>query len=169
MFVVLIAAVATGSYRQSAGPAEGASFQGVVRASEPSGHATLRVATYNIHGGRDAHGRYSLERTAGCLHALDLIALNEVHASLWSGGSNQAMTLGERVGHAWLFAPAERRWWERTGSASENVHRVPGQPPSSLSFPEFARIRTPMRADSRRSVDDGTGCTVWVSVLTWFD
>ena len=111
MFVVLIAAVATGSYRQSAGPAEGVTFHGMVRASEPSGHAALRVATYNIHGGRDVHGSYSLERTAECLHALDLIALNEVHGGLWSGRPSQARALGERVGLAWLFAPAERRWW----------------------------------------------------------
>jgi endonuclease/exonuclease/phosphatase family metal-dependent hydrolase len=108
---VLIAAILMGSYRQSAGPAQGPVFQGVVRTPAQSGRQTLRVATYNIHGGRDARGNDSLDRTADCLHDADLIALNEVNSGLWAGYPNQAMALGERVGVAWLFAPAERRWW----------------------------------------------------------
>jgi endonuclease/exonuclease/phosphatase family metal-dependent hydrolase len=110
--VVLAAAVlAKGSYRQATGPAQGAAFQGTTRVSGQSQRQTLRVATCNIHGGKDAQGSHSLERIAECLQDLDLIALNEVRGGLWSGSPNQAETLGERVGLAWLFAPAERRWW----------------------------------------------------------
>jgi len=108
---VIIAAIVMGSYRRSAGPAQGLVFQGAVRTPAQSGRQTLRVASYNIHGGRDGRGNDNLDRTADCLRDADLIALNEVNSSLWAGNPNQAMALGERVGVAWLFAPAERRWW----------------------------------------------------------
>jgi len=108
---LVAAAVAAGSYRQAAGPAQGTALEGTARVSGQAQRQTLRVATYNIHGGRDARGSYRLERIADCLYDVDLIGLNEVHGALWSGRRNQAMTLGQQVGLAWLFAPAERRWW----------------------------------------------------------
>jgi endonuclease/exonuclease/phosphatase family metal-dependent hydrolase len=106
-----LAAVAAGSYRQSTGPAQDTTFQGMVRATVQPQHQPLRLATYNIHGGRDTRGNSSLELSLDCLRDADLIALNEVYGSLGRGNPNQAMTLGERLGLTWLFAPAERRWW----------------------------------------------------------
>ncbi len=107
-----VAVAAAGSYRQSAGPAQGTAFERTSQTAVRAERRYLRVVTYNIHGGRDAGGRYNLERTADCLLDADLIALNEVHGGLLPGNPDQAKLLGERVGLAWLFAPAERRWWQ---------------------------------------------------------
>jgi endonuclease/exonuclease/phosphatase family metal-dependent hydrolase len=108
---VLLGVAATGFRRQLTGPAQGRAFQGEIQAAAQSPGAMLRVATYNLHGGRDASGRASLDRAADCLRQADVVALNEVCAAIWAGHGNQARDLGERVGLAWLFAPAERRWW----------------------------------------------------------
>jgi endonuclease/exonuclease/phosphatase family metal-dependent hydrolase len=103
--------VTTGSLRQPAGPAHGTTFQGKVSEASSSQRKILRVATYNIHGGRDARGRDSLVGIAECLRGADLVALNEVHGGLGGRSVNHAMILGEQLGLAWLFAPHERRWW----------------------------------------------------------
>src|SRR5687767_2320943 len=74
--------IAVGADRRQTGPAAGTSITGpaiaVPRDSQPS-RRSIRVCTFNIHGGRDAEGRLDLDRTAGCLVGWDLIGLNEVH------------------------------------------------------------------------------------------
>jgi endonuclease/exonuclease/phosphatase family metal-dependent hydrolase len=69
---------------------------------------TLRVGTFNIHGGRGADGRRDLDRTAQCLAGLDFAALNEVHGPCPWQPLDQAAELGTRLGMAWLFAPNTR-------------------------------------------------------------
>jgi endonuclease/exonuclease/phosphatase family metal-dependent hydrolase len=70
----------------------------------------LRVAVWNIHGGKGARGQ-SLEPIVAGLTGVDLAALLEVHATFdWAGG-NQAQQLGERLGLQSAFFPAERRFW----------------------------------------------------------
>jgi endonuclease/exonuclease/phosphatase family metal-dependent hydrolase len=108
---VVVGIVAIGSVRQSAGPAQGTAFQGKAPEAASSPRKVLRVATYNIHGGRDARGHGSLAGIAECLRGADIIALNEVHGGLGGHQGNQAMILGEQLGLSWLFAPHERRWW----------------------------------------------------------
>ena len=108
---LVVGVVTTGSLRRPAGPAQGTTFQGKVLEAAWSQRKILRVATYNIHGGRDARGHGSLAGIAECLRGADIVALNEVHGGLGGRQDNHAMILGEQLGLAWLFAPHERRWW----------------------------------------------------------
>ncbi|MEO1997164.1 MAG: hypothetical protein ABGZ17_17995, partial [Planctomycetaceae bacterium] len=79
-----------GSDRVPADPTSVLSLQGDVR-SQPHARDTLRLATFNIHGGRGHQAAVDLERTAECLQTLDFIGIYEVHGGL---GSNQADALG---------------------------------------------------------------------------
>jgi endonuclease/exonuclease/phosphatase family metal-dependent hydrolase len=73
--------------------------------------ATLRLGTFNIHGGRGSDGRLDLTRTAKALADLDFVGLNEV-AGRWPWqAADQAEQLGRLTGLAWLFTPFERRWY----------------------------------------------------------
>jgi endonuclease/exonuclease/phosphatase family metal-dependent hydrolase len=108
--LVLAGVLATGADRQPSRPAAGI---GPAATAEQAAHTRpgrLRVATFNIHGGRDAEGDYDLARTAALLAGYDLVGLNEVHAD-WPQSADQAEQLGRRLDLDWLFAPAERRWW----------------------------------------------------------
>lgn len=78
-------------------------------ASTAAGKATLRLATFNIHSGFGADGRWDLKRTASALRNFDLIGLNEVRG--FPMGYGNMHTLGEALEMPWLFAPTERRWW----------------------------------------------------------
>ena len=72
--------------------------------------APLRVATWNIFGGRTWDGaRVDLDLTVATLRRLDadLVALQEVDRDLpRSGRVDQARLLGEALGMTWWFAPA---------------------------------------------------------------
>ncbi len=106
--LALALALALGSDRRPASAAAGVGLNGPA----PTGVAQqyLRVASFNIHSGRDRQGRTNLERTARAIAEVDLVALYEVRSSgAWFGG-DQAQWLGQRLGLAWLYAPSERRW-----------------------------------------------------------
>ncbi len=103
---VLVVATVHGNNRQPAGPASGFGLRGEPTADLPASH--LRVASFNIHGGRDGRDHRDLSRTAVSLAGVHLAGLNEVRGG-WRG--DQARFLGERLGLAWLYAPSERRWW----------------------------------------------------------
>src|ERR1051325_5813712 len=62
------------------GPAAGTVISGSAMRSATT-RPTLRVATFNIHSGRNAAGDYNLEKTAAVLRGFDLIALNEVRGT----------------------------------------------------------------------------------------
>ena len=107
-----------GSDRVPTGAAAGTQFE------SPAGHAlrfaqgaphvsrdTLRVATFNIHGGRGTDGMRDLSRIADLLNGFDIVGLNEVHGARIGSGNNQAARLGKDLDQPWLFAPTERRWW----------------------------------------------------------
>jgi endonuclease/exonuclease/phosphatase family metal-dependent hydrolase len=72
--------------------------------------APLRVATWNIFGGKTWDGaRVDLDLTLAVLRRLDadLVALQEVDRGLpRSGRVDQARALGEALGMDWRFAPA---------------------------------------------------------------
>ncbi len=92
------------------GPADGTVIRGKVTTTPADGR-TLRIATFNIHGGKGRDGRRDLQRVAQCLEGLDFVALNEVHGPrLWQN-QDQAERLGRQLGMAWLFAPAVRTWY----------------------------------------------------------
>lgn len=100
------AIVAHGNDRRPADPARGGGLQGAVRVRPPADR--LRVASFNIHGGRDGQDHRDLAKTAISLEGVQLAGLNEVRGG-WRG--DQTRYLGQRLGLAWLYAPSERRWW----------------------------------------------------------
>ncbi len=71
--------------------------------------STLRMATFNIHGGRGADGRRDLSRAARDLESVDIAALQDVHDT-WRAPS-QLERLATRLGRAALAAPTRRRWF----------------------------------------------------------
>lgn len=92
------------------GPWCGAGAEGQVD-RPPSGRTTLRIGTFNIHGGKGRDERRDLDRTAETLADLDFVALQEaVGAAPWES-EGQVEQLGRASGMAWLFAPAERCWF----------------------------------------------------------
>lgn len=118
--VLAVGAVAgyAASRRSGTGPAAGRDLYGqALRPAEQ--RTTLRIATFNIHSGRGINGLRDLSRTAQCLGeiCLDVVALQEVRGNRLAG-DNQARYLAERLQMAWLYAPAERRWyWLEFGNA----------------------------------------------------
>ena len=107
-----VIAVAVGGFQwlgraTSAGPAEGTSLEGVL----PPGPAgdRLRLATFNIDGGQGTDDRVDLGRTAKSLQRMDVIGMQEVHAT-GDGDDNQAAPLGVLLHLPYLYVPAERRW-----------------------------------------------------------
>lgn len=73
--------------------------------------ANVRIATFNIHGGKGRDGRRDLLRQARDLEGIDIAALQEVHDS-WRA-PRQLTRLAARLGLATLNAPARRRWFRR--------------------------------------------------------
>src|SRR5258706_3203252 len=96
----------------TAGPAAGTVMYG--NAIRSSTRPTLRVATFNIHSGKNVAGQFSLQKTAAVLKGFDLIALNEVRGKALLQDADQAQVLGEKLNMQWLFAPTENRWWHES-------------------------------------------------------
>jgi endonuclease/exonuclease/phosphatase family metal-dependent hydrolase len=71
----------------------------------------LRVATFNIHAGVGRDGIRDLGRTATALADLDVAALQEVRNPLLGFQGPQVHDVANRLRMAWLFVPAEKRWW----------------------------------------------------------
>ncbi len=70
---------------------------------------TLRVVSFNIHGGKGDNDVIDLARTAEVIGPCDLAGLYEVrHTGL---GDNQAAILGSHLGLSSWFAATERHWW----------------------------------------------------------
>jgi endonuclease/exonuclease/phosphatase family metal-dependent hydrolase len=112
--MVATAAVATiayqGSLRRPTGPAAGTWFH-VPAATAQDGDATLRIGTFNIHGGNGVDGVRDITRIAETLRGLDFAGLNEVHGGVPFRDDDQAAALGQQLGMSWLYAPTEERWW----------------------------------------------------------
>ena len=120
-----------GSDRVPADPTEPLFLSGNVQ-HESLPRRSIRVGTFNIHGGKGRDGHVDLDRTAACLADLDFAGLNEVHGNPFGFGRDQAAELGRKSGMAWLFAPTERRWWHNhfgngllTRVALTGFHRIP--------------------------------------------
>ena len=92
----------------------------------------LKLASFNIHGGKGSDGVRSLARTAELLADSDFAGLYEVKATSDVTVPNQASALARTGDAGWLFAPTERRWWsDHFGNGL--LFRVPVR--SSLRFP----------------------------------
>lgn len=99
-----------GSDRRPTEAMAGVSLRGPAAAAPAQ--PTIRVGSFNIHGGRGADGSFDLQRTAESLRGLDVVGLYEVHGpGIW-GTPDQAQNLGESLGLSHLFAPTEIRWWQ---------------------------------------------------------
>jgi len=74
-----------------------------------------RVGTFNIHAGVGRDGIRNLDRTAVALFDLDIVALQEVRNPLSDALSGslepQVAQIAELSKMAWMFVPAEKRWW----------------------------------------------------------
>lgn len=93
---------------------------------------TLRVGTFNIHGGKGRDGRRDLARTARNLEELDVAGLYEVRGDWFAWQSDQAEQLGRTLHMDSLFAPSEQIGWsDRFGNGLlsrlelTSVQRIP--------------------------------------------
>lgn len=111
LLVLAVALWAWGAWprRVAGGQGHGAD-RGEYRAPAESG-APVRVATFNIHGGKGDDGRRDLSRTAGALTGVDIAALQEIH-NTWRL-PRQHDDIATRLGLAALYAPCRSRWFRR--------------------------------------------------------
>lgn len=73
--------------------------------------STVRLATFNIHGGRGRDGRRDVSRAAADLRHIDIAALQEVHDS-WRA-PRQLDRIAARLNRIALAAPTRQRWFRR--------------------------------------------------------
>ena len=130
-----------GSQRNSAGPDAGTTFSGKATVGEVQSGATFRVGTFNIHSGRGRDGRTDLARVAELLRPADFVGLNEVRGAAPFNNDDQAEVIGGALECAWLFAPAEQRWWNQfygnavvSDLAVRNWQRIPLPRKAAKSF-----------------------------------
>ncbi|MBS0210547.1 MAG: endonuclease/exonuclease/phosphatase family protein [Planctomycetes bacterium] len=113
--LVVAAALSTwwaASLRMPCGPAAGHEFSGASAVvAVPAEKSVFRLTTFNIHGGRGPNAPVDLNLTAAVLADQDFVGLNEVRGPwLWQS-EDQSELLGRQLSLAWLFAPAEERYW----------------------------------------------------------
>jgi len=75
---------------------------------------SLRIATYNIRGGKGIDGIRDIKRTATALPGFDLIAVNEVRGGTLLSRSSQVEKLGEMLKMDWLFLPNQTRYFKKS-------------------------------------------------------
>jgi endonuclease/exonuclease/phosphatase family metal-dependent hydrolase len=97
------------SLRTPCGPAEGTALSSPGFVRPPVGE-TLRIASFNIHGGRGTDGVRDLGRIANSLRDMDVVGLQEVHGAYFMPRPDGAETLGQSLKLGWLFAPSVRQW-----------------------------------------------------------
>lgn len=109
--VGLAGLVVIGAQSGPADPVQPLALQEQNRVANLDEQAPLRVATFNIHAGVGRDGIRDLGRTATALADLDVAALQEVRNPLLGFHGPQVHDVANRLGMAWLFVPAEKRWW----------------------------------------------------------
>jgi endonuclease/exonuclease/phosphatase family metal-dependent hydrolase len=107
--VLIGSVIAWGSDRQPADATKPIEWRHALVAEPPS--ELLRVASFNIHGGKGHDRRVDLLRTAEALKDVDFAGLYEVRAFPWNSHPDQATELGERLRMSSAFLATERRWW----------------------------------------------------------
>jgi endonuclease/exonuclease/phosphatase family metal-dependent hydrolase len=116
--------IVIGAQSGPADPVQPLTLQAPDRVANLDDHAPLRVATFNIHAGVGRDGIRDLGRTATALADLDLAALQEVRNPLLGFHGPQVHDVANRLNMAWLFVPAEKRWW-RNDYGNGFLTRVP--------------------------------------------
>jgi endonuclease/exonuclease/phosphatase family metal-dependent hydrolase len=73
------------------------------------------MRAFNIHAGVGRDAIRNLDRTAVVLFDLDIVALQEIRnplsGSLAGSLEPQVAQIAELSKMAWMFVPAEKRWW----------------------------------------------------------
>jgi len=140
VLVAIAAIVADGAWQKPADPVEPLTLQGQDRVGTLDSSA-LRVATFNIHAGVGRDGIRDLGRTAAALPNLDVVALQEVRNPLWGSHGPQVAAVADKLNMAWLFVPAEKRWWRNdygnallTRAALTDCVRIPLPTPARHRF-----------------------------------
>lgn len=131
------------------GPKSGTGFSGKVTPILWK-KTTLRVGTFNIHGGFGRDRKYDLSRTTTALRGLDLIGLNEVHRRPFAA-FNQAELLADQLETNWLFAPTEYCWrGEHFGSGAlsnlqvDSWQRIPLERRGSPAYRNLVLLSVPL-------------------------
>lgn len=113
--MALLAVAAWGWQRQSAGGATGPTLFGTISpaaAAQAPTTGRFRVGIYNIQGAIGKQEVGAVDRIAKIIADTDVCGLAEVRANaLHADNRNQAQQVAEALGRAWLFAPAERRFF----------------------------------------------------------
>lgn len=107
---VVVLVIADGARRRPPNPNAPLALRGAHHLAPPSDDQALRIATFNIRGGKGRDHVRDLGRIAATLEGVDVALLQEVHGSPFGTG-DQSADLGERLKLASLFCPTETRWW----------------------------------------------------------
>ncbi len=116
---------------------------------------TLRLASYNIHGGKGTDQRRDLSRIAADLENVDLAGLYEVRATPGSQHPDQAAELGERLGMRSAFLGTERRWWhDHFGNAVltnlpvDSLQRIPLNGTRGKAYRQAVLLGIPLQGET---------------------
>ena len=137
--VAVAAIVVDGAWQGPADPVEPLILQKQDRVGTLDS-SVLRVATFNIHAGVGRDGIRDLGRTAAALPNLDVVALQEVRNPFWGFHGPQVSAVADKLGMAWLFVPAESRWW-RNDYGNGLLTRAPLADCVRIPLPTPARHR----------------------------
>lgn len=132
------------------GPAFGTKLEGTFPIAQPLPER-IRIANFNIHGGRGRDGQRDLSRIARNLQAVHFAGLNEVHAPGSGKTPGQAELLGRDLQANWLFAPTEWCWrGEHFGSAVVSSlpvdfwQRIPLENRKAAGYRNMVLLRVPL-------------------------
>jgi endonuclease/exonuclease/phosphatase family metal-dependent hydrolase len=84
----------------------------------------FRVGIYNIDGALGKDDPAAIARIGQIISDTDICGLAEVRSNASNRKPNQAQLIADPLGRAWLFAPAERRFW-MDGVGNGVVSRLP--------------------------------------------
>ena len=111
LVLLLAAVIGLGSVRRPYGEIVSEQALSPPSGATPMAANRFRVASFNIHSGRDGNGDENLTRTARVMEGFDLVGINEVRGLSLLRNRNQAEQLGLKLGMAAIFGPSERRWY----------------------------------------------------------
>lgn len=150
--------VAWGSDRQAADATKPVTwFQATTSGYEPPRTDILRIASYNIHGGKGRDGTLDLRRIASDLRDIDVAGLYEVHGAAMGDFATQAAVVGKHAGLNAAFLGTERRWWhDHFGNAVlsklpiAHVHRIPLPGTRGKAFRQAVLFDVPLGSETVR-------------------
>lgn len=116
---------------------------------------TLRVVSFNIHGGKGLDGRIDLERLAKLIAPCDLAGLYEVRNPHYFDHADHAATIAKSIQMRALFAATERHWWREhfgngllTTVPVEAVQRLPLPGTRGKAFRNAILAHIPWQGDT---------------------